>query len=278
MADKIFIADKETLDTVRNKVGNGDDDYNGVGIGDGTVFAKLNKIIWWMLTHMPASLNSKVNDLHSRIGENGDDNYTGNTSTLMGKVNHMLYLMGLYAGGWANCRDYLDTKVSSRQSESDAKSRYNTINSNTGPNHSANASGSLSQKLSYIINQLSTMGQKKLKSGQVSFVTSETGTHTILEVWGGGQFDVASTSMGTLSEVLTFEIDGNFMNLADGSGTAVLGRCKLYPQKTLTRLSGITDREYSTLHPLYFKDHLKITVNKTSSTEGFFYAQLAVYE
>ena len=101
--DKIYIADKQTLDDVSAKVGATNN--TGGSATSGTVFGKLNAII--------SGIASFV------------ENWTAARAA---KV------------------DNLDAKVSTRQSEADAASRYSTLNSNTATNNTASNTGTLSQK------------------------------------------------------------------------------------------------------------------------------------
>ena len=293
MADKFFIADKETLDEVHDRVGKTDDDYD-VGIGTGTVFSKLNKVIWWMLTNLPASLNSKVNDIHRRVGQYDDGNYTGDAATLMGKLNYLVTVSGNNIIGWNNCKTNLDATISSRQSEADALSRYNSLHrlatdnevnisdimAQVGSGNNEDPEGNLSEKLSYIIDHMRSMKQKKLASKQLNFESSTPGTHTILEIEGGGQFEYAETSMGTSSAILIIEADGEIFTFANKNGTGLVGRFMNYPREGLTRVESgsFNNSPYVIWQPFHFKDRLTITVEKTNSDASFFRGHYSVYE
>ena len=234
MGEKIFIADKETLDNV-----------------------------------------------HDLIGERNDNNSSGITSTLMGKLNYLVNTISNYVVALSNCKYNLDANVSSRQSESDAKSRFDTINANTGPDHSANANGNLSAKLAYVIDQLSTMDQKKLVSKQISFARKNTGGSTlILDIDGAGQFEYAVTSLGTSRNPLTIVLDDETFTFDDKNGTGIVGRFMNFPDVGLTRTQSdaFNNAPYVVWQPFYFKKRLRIYTSVDDSEVGFFRGHYSVYE
>ena len=241
--DRTFIADKATLDAVKATTD---------------------------------TVNTNTADTRSKVGTTTDTGGSATAGTLMSKINAVLaWLFGTLWDSVAQLHTVADNTYAQ------AVNTLNVANSasvNTATNNTPSTMGTLSQKLSYIIQQLGTMGQKKLNSKQISFTTSATGTHTILEITGGGQFEFAQTSMGTSSAVLTFEIDGESIVFNTGTGTAGIGRVTLYPQNRLQRLANITDREYAALHPLHFASRLKITVAKSGGSEDFFHCQYSVYQ
>lgn len=241
IGDKIYIADKQTLDTVntntadtRAKVGATGD--TGGSATAGSIFAKINAIISHLLTNWTAARAAKV--------------------------------------------DNMDAAVSTRQSEANAASRYNTLNANTGVNNTPSATGTLSQKLSHIINLFTNNGQKSLVSKTVNFTVAAAGTHTILNITGAGMFDFAYTSAGHSSTPLTFEIDGQtqVFNVEVGSkyifGSIYGAGSLLY---TVTS-GGVSATHFAAAKPVYFKSSLKITLNTTVATELFFRGNYALYE
>ena len=254
--DRINIADKETLDAVK----------------------------------------ANAEDINSKLGSTADPDGTEKSGTLMGKINAIrrtitnamipvaseIYQQttALVSRWTAERANNLDAAISSRESEGSAKSRFDTINANTGPNHTASSSGSLSQKLSYIINQLYSMGQKKLVSKQVSFATSTPGTHMILEVVGGGQFEYARSSLPYNADVLVVECDGIAHRFSGKYGTCFIGRFMSYPTEGLTCVSSDTfnNINYLVWQPFHFKDRLRIYVEKGSSSEGSFHGHYSLYE
>ena len=153
--DKIYIADKQTLDDVNSKVGATGN--TGGTASAGTIFGKLNAIISNIAAHVAAwtaaraakvdNLDAKVSSLQSEQNaydrynilhnNTGVNNAASATGTLSQKLSHTI------------------NTVNTRQSEADAASRYNTLNGNTAINNMASATGTLSQKLSHIINLFS---------------------------------------------------------------------------------------------------------------------------
>lgn len=235
VGDKLYIADKQTLDEVKSKVGATTD--GGGSATAGTLMGKINALISHLLTNWTASRAGRV--------------------------------------------DYLDAMISSRQSEENAASRYNTLNNNTGVNNTASATGTLSQKLSHIINLFTSNNQKFLVSKVLNFTVASVGTHTILNVTGAGQFEFAYTNMGANTSALTFEVDGNPVTISSMNGTNYLAQSLygagslVYPPPT-TNFTG--EEIGSTMRPLCFKNSLKITVRTTDTAERYFRCNYAVYE
>lgn len=228
--DKIFLADKQTLDDVNSKVGAPNN--TGGTASAGTVFGKLNAIISNFATHVAAW-----------------------TAARAAKV------------------DNLDTSVSSRQSEANALTRYNQLNTNTGVNNTASATGTLSQKLSHIINLFSNNKQKVLVSKVVNIELATAGTHTLVNVTGGGQFEIAHvTGMGYSYAPITFEIDGIpyvFNKILNPSFISHYGAGVVLGDTTSVQTS---------IRPLHFKNSLKITVAASNQNQLQFSASYSVYE
>lgn len=237
VGDKIFIADKTTLDEINTKVGATNN--TGGTASAGTIFAKLNAIISNIASHVAAW-----------------------TAARAAKV------------------DNLDTTVSSRQSEANALSRYNTLNTNTGVNNTASATGTLSQKLSHIINLFTNNRQKHLASKAINFNVAAVGTHTILNITGGGVFEFAYTSMGGPNGALTFEVDGQSQTFNVEVGAKYVGKSLYSPGALLYMVpsSSSTSTHFPAMRALHFKDSLKITVVKSDTAEQFFRGNYSVYE
>ena len=234
VGDKLYIADKPTLDEVNSKVGATNN--TGGSATAGTIFGKLNAIISSRATHVSTWTGARA----------------------------------------AN----LDAAVSSRQSESNAASRYDTLNTNTGVNNTASATGTLSQKLSHIINLFASSGQKKLASKAMRFTVSASGSHTILNVTGGGVFEFAYTNMGNANSALTFEVDGQSQTFNSEPGSKYVAK-SIYNAGYLLYMaasSSSTTTLFPAFRTLYFKESLKITVNKTDTTELYFLCNYSVYE
>ena len=244
MADKIFLADKETLDTV----------------------------------------NRNVSDVHGRVGTTTDTGGSTTAGTIMGKLNALISSIASNAASWTAARaakvDNLDAAVSTRQSEANALARYNSISTNTGPNNTASATGTLSQKLSHIINLVSSNGQKTLASKTVNFVVAAAGTHTILNISGSGMFDFSYTNMGSNTSPVTIEIDGQaqVFNVEVGTkyifGSIYGAGSRLYSVTS----NGVSATHFAASKPVYFKRSLKITMTTELATEMFFRGNYSIYE
>ena len=277
--DKIYIADKETLDTINNRIGS---TTNADGTATtGSVFGKLNAIISSIasfVANWTSARAAKVDNLDAKVStrqseQNAYDRYnilnnnTGvnNTASATGTLSQKL--------------SHTINTVNTRQSEADAASRYNTLNSNTSVNNTASATGTLSQKLSHIINLFSSNKQKVLVSKTVSVNVSTTGAHTLLNIEGAGQFYVAYVNyMGDNYAPITFEIDGVSYSYRDYSGSSYyIAQTFRFPSKILDFFNSFTDNA-PLMIPIYFKQSFKVTVNVSNAASRAFAAQYALYE
>lgn len=269
--DKVYIADKQTLDDVNSKVG-ATGNTGGTATA-GTIFGKLNAIISSIasfVANWTAARAAKVDNLDAKVStrqseQNAYDRYnilnnnTGvnNTASATGTLSQKL--------------SHTINTVNTRQSEADAASRYNQLNTNTGVNNTASATGTLSQKLSHIINLFSTTKQKVLVSKVVSIEIATAGTHTLVNFTGSGQYEFAYViGMGQSYAPITFEIDGVpfvFNKLLNNS-YIVQGSSALLTDST----------SISSPRPIHFKNSLKITVAASNQNQLTFRASYAVYE
>lgn len=277
--DKIYIADKQTLDDVHSKVGSTGN--TGGTASAGTIFGKLNAIISSIASHVAnwtAARAAKVDNLDAKVSTRQSEadalsrynqlntntsvnNTASATGTLSQKLSHTI------------------NTVNTRQSEADAVSRYNTLNANTSVNNTASATGTLSQKLSHIISLFSTNKQKHLVSKTVSVNVSTTGAHTLLNITGAGQFFVAYVNyMGDNYAPITFEIDGVSYSYRDYSGSSYyIAQTLRFPARVLDFFSSYTDN-VQFMMPIHFSKSLKITVNVSNAGERAFAAKYAIYE
>lgn len=226
-----------------------------------------------------------LDDVDSKVGQTGNTGGTASAGTVFGKLNAIISSIATHVANWTAARaakvDNLDTTVSSRQSEANAVSRYNTLNTNTGVNNTASATGTLSQKLSHIINLFSTAGQKTLVSKAVTINIASAGTHTLVNVTGGGQFVLASVSnMGNAAAPLIVTVDGIPYEIKDLSDHGyILQSLRNYGKIWSVHSNSYTLEEIGALvHPIYFKNSLVITVNSPSEYARTFSANYAVYE
>ena len=277
--DKIYIADKETLDSIHSKVGSSGD--TGATSTTGSLFAKINSlttriasfVATWTdaraakVDNLDAAVSSRqseenalsrYNQLNTNTGVNNTASATG---TLSQKLSHAI------------------NTVNTRQSETDAASRYNTLNTNTGVNNTASATGTLSQKLSHIINLFSTNKQKHIASKTVSVNVSTTGTHTLLNITGPGQFFVAYVNyMGDNYAPITFEIDGVPYTYREYTNSSYyIAQTIRFPSKILDFFNSYTDNA-PLMIPICFTQSFKVTVNVSNAASRAFAAQYAIYE
>lgn len=279
--DKIFIADKQTLDDVNSKVGQTSN--TGGTASAGTIFGKLNSIISSIasfVANWTSARAAKVDNLDAKVTtrqseadalsrynqlntNTGVNNTASATGTLSQKLSHTI------------------NTVNTRQSETDAASRYNTLNANTSINNTASATGTLSQKLSHIINLFSSTKQKVLVSKVVSINTATAGTHTFLNVVGSGQFEFACvTGAGASYAPLTIEIDGT-PHVINGvlNADTYIGRTVRAPGVLLGDIHpNIAQEVGSAPRPIHFKNSLKITVAASNANPLTFRAHYSVYE
>lgn len=230
-----------------------------------------------------------LDDVHEKVGSTNNSGGTATSGTIFGKLNAIISSIASHVASWTAARatkvDNIDATVSSRQSEALAAERYSVLNYNTATNNTASGTGTLSQKLSHIINLFSTTRQKTLVSKVVNINIATAGNHTLLNVTGSGQFEFAYTDMGEQSTPITFEIDGNRVvleNLYQGytRGYSYISHSLKSPGSFVSQWSvGATIDEIAlTRLPLHFKNSLKITVATQNTTAHSFSANYAVYE
>ena len=273
--DKIYIADKETLDSIHSKVGSSGD--TGATSTTGSLFAKINSlttriasfVATWTdaraakVDNLDAKVSSRESEAdavvrYSNLNTNtGINNTASATGTLSQKLSHII------------------NTVATRESDADAVTRYSNLNTNTGINNTASATGTLSQKLSHIISLFSTNKQKHLASKTVSVNVSTTGAHTLLNITGAGEFYMAFVNyMGDNYAEITFEIDGvsqMFRTYTNSSG--------YFAQRSenISQLLGVSS-SLGAWMPIHFNKSFKVTVNVSNAAERAFAAKYAVYE
>ena len=85
----------------------------------------------------------------------------------------------------------IHSAVSSRQSEANALSRYNQLNTNTGVNNTASSTGTLSQKLSHAINRVDSRQSETDAASRYNTLNTNTGINN------------TASATGTLSQKLS---------------------------------------------------------------------------
>lgn len=89
--DKFYLADKETLDEVDEKLGSTKD--TGGSSTSGSVFGKINYLVSQVSSYL-ATIYSWSNTLMGKIGNTNDSEGTATTGTVMGKLNYLVTRMG----------------------------------------------------------------------------------------------------------------------------------------------------------------------------------------
>ena len=175
-----------------------------------------------------------LDNVNSKVGETNNTGGTDSAGTLFGKLNAIISSIATHVANWTAARAAnLDAAVSTRESEASALSRYNTLNTNTGVNNTASATGTLSQKLSHIIN-LFTSNTVKNKSTRLQTVSvPRNTTTTVLNLSGAGELvcfyyapDSSSAPMATCTivkdgqtftqQLTNYGVHGLGFNIASG--------------------------------------------------------------
>jgi hypothetical protein len=154
VGDKVYIADKPTLDKVNNAIGTSADTSSVTG---NTLWARIKNIadtIGDVFSHLTTNLsatrsakidnldvtlstratqtsvdtaNTTINEISAKAGETTDKGGSATEGTVMAKLNAILTW---FTNTWTSARaSFLDTNVSSRESEVDAAARYDALNS-----------------------------------------------------------------------------------------------------------------------------------------------------
>lgn len=154
---KVYLADKDTLDSVNDKVGTSSDTASSAPT---TLFAGIKHLINTLATHVTnwtATRAAKIDKLDN-LGATGDTGGSATAGTLMAKLNALLT-------SWTSTRaGYLDN-----------------IRSYTITNNTASKTGVLSAKLAYIISLLenATYGLSAIKNAAgISGVTEVISAYT----------------------------------------------------------------------------------------------------
>lgn len=154
-----------TAQAVSNKIGAAGD--TGGSTTAGTVMGKLNKLISDLAAHMGRwtaaragyidTINTNAANIKAKtdtIGATGDTGGSTTAGTVMGKLNKAISDLTTHMGRWTATRaGYIDTINTNASS---AKTDAAAAKTNTATNNTASATGTLSQKLSHVINLLAS--------------------------------------------------------------------------------------------------------------------------
>lgn len=165
VGDKLFIADKETLDTV----------------------------------------NRNLSDVHSRVGTTTDTGGTTTAGTLFGKINAIISSIATHVASWTAARaakiDNIDTNAASASAQ-------------TAANHTASATGTLSQKLSKVIADLAGINNtivgsaKRLSAKKVATSVPARATVTVVNISGAGVLHAGYVGHNSANVAITVTVDG----------------------------------------------------------------------
>lgn len=124
-----------------------------------------------------------LDDVNAKVGSTNNTGGTASAGTIFGKLNAIISSIASFVANWTAARaakvDNLDATVSSRQSEANASARYNTLNTNTGVNNTASATGTLSQKLSHAINTVASRQSEADAASRYNQLNTNTGVNNM---------------------------------------------------------------------------------------------------
>lgn len=209
---------------------------------------------------------------------------SASAGSVFGKLNAVIaYLLGYVTTALTNVGNY-----AKRLNDlfTDARvAKIDTIDANTAANHTPSATGTISQKLSKVIADLTAIvtgmneAKKRLTSKWGSFdLTAYTNkTVAVLNVSGAGVFRGAYTNNFSNNNCSNIRVtlDGAAYNIATSSGSAyILGR-----SVTAERFPLMLTSNPAYIIPLPFKTGLKIEMTLTSSvSSSMFTANYDIYE
>lgn len=261
MANKIYLADKPTLDKVdattentNGKVGKTED--VGGSASAGTVYGKLNAVIVYLLGHVTTSLTN-IGNYAKRLNDLFPD-------ARVAKIDKL---------------DGIDTNVTATKSSA-YNAEQNSYQSalNTATNNAASATGTLSQKLSKVLSDIASLPasvaarQKVLVSKRTAVKIAPAGTHTLVDVTGAGVFYGGYTQGSDITGA-TVIVDGVAHGLGRPSNA-------YYIVRLLSIDVGFAfQSNLGAMIPVHFKNSLKITISQGSnSMTSSYICDYALYE
>lgn len=222
---RVYLADKDTLDNVNDKVGTSSDTASSAPT---TLFAGIKSLISTLATHVAnwtEARAAKIDKLDN-LGATGDTSGSTSAGTIMAKLNALLT-------SWTSTRaGYLDN-----------------IRSYTITNNTASKTGVLSAKLAYIISLLenATYGLSAIKSNSpiitVNTVTGYSNSSTVakevLNLTGKGFFSLLYTTCS----IDSVTIDGKTWQ----SRTLAVGEVYMFTSSVSVSAKGTTS-QYATFN------------------------------
>ena len=206
-----------------------------------------------------------LDEVNSKVGQTGNTGGSASAGTLFGKLNAIISSIESHVANWTAARaakvDNLDATVSSRQSEANALSRYNQLNTNSAVNNTASATGTLSQKLSHIINLFASNTAKNKSTKLQTVSVPRNTTATVLNLSGAGElicFYYAPDSSSAPMATCTIVKDGQtFSQQLTNYGVHGLG-FNIASGQLLTGFN--TENAYRLIAPISFSKSISIQI------------------
>lgn len=209
-----------------------------------------------------STVDTRISNVQSNVGNTGDTVGSSTTGSIFGKLNSLLTSMANHLAVWSSARA---TKI-------------DNISTAVANSNVANATGTLSQKLSHIIGLFAGVTPKVLVSKSALKRWSVAATNSFVYASGAGVFHrlyLSHIDPAYVTDV-RIAIDGKSYSLSGYSGDAAA-----YIARDRTGVIGIipaTSEEADHTLPLYFKTSLSITVITASTTLVTAKAAYDVYE
>lgn len=203
--------------------------------------------------------NAVLAEINDKIGQTTDTGGTTNAGSVFAKLNKLISDLATHMGRWTSAR----------------ASSIDTIASMVSTNNTPNAEGTLSQKLSKLVQDVakipttSVSAQKSYQSHSSIYLVSQNTTNTILNVSGAGQFHGAFGEYldSTYCSAITVTMDGQQYDITIPESGKYLIRSAINEDapNPLTIRDTLANA-YDMPIPLYFKEQLTIQVRTTNKS------------
>lgn len=262
----------QKIDNVNNKLGTPED--KGATTNAGTVFGKLNRLIQDINTHVGNwtsarataidTINTQVATNTNAIGTTTDSGGNNSQGTIFAKLNKIINELAAHITRWG----------------ADKASKVDSINTAVATNNTANATGTLSQKLSQLIVDVAKIpttqvdNQKVPRSYNSIYLLAKNTTNTILNVSGAGQFHCAFGEYlnGNACSAITVNMDGQDYEITVPDTGKYMYRSVITEDapNPLSIRDALTSA-YDMPLPLNFKQNLRITIKTYDKSISQFY-------
>lgn len=219
-----------------------------------------------------------LDEVNTKVGATTDPSGTATAGSLMGKLNALISSLLNHVSNWTAARaENLDAAISTRESEASASSRFNALITTTATNNNPSATGTLSQKLSKVLDELSAVkasaasNTKRLTAKKVMANIPSKTTVTLVDIQGAGVFYTGYITANNAGCKITITIDGTphvVSNNIDGT----FGRIARYPVMFSIAQTGLF------VSPTEFKDSFSVTIESSSTSNITCYLDYSVYE